>query len=184
MNIKVSELQRFLEVIEKNNISIPEVINFIEGKVKEEQSRPVEEEISLTVDYGQTLEQMIANSKYDWHNNNITEKNFPMPTELVDKKIVVLAKLFHFNRVISSEDTIAEMNKDGYRPATLVEILALGKTQLSLQRQFPVIALGSVWRDDDGYGVPYLDVGVLHGLHLNWFDDDWGADCRFLAVRK
>ncbi len=176
--IKKPELQQLLKVIEKNNISIPEVINFIEGKAKEE--------ISLTVDYSQTLEQMIANGKYDWHNNSITEKNFPIPTELVGEKVVVSAKLFHFNREVSNKEAIAEMNKDGYRPATLAELLALGEAQPDLQRQFPIIALGSVWRVGGGdRRVSSLSVDDgRRELYLSWFGADWNAYYRFLAVRK
>jgi undecaprenyl-diphosphatase len=56
----------------------------------------------------------------------------------------LIGKLFHFNRDISSEDAIAEMDKDGFRPATLAELLALGEAQPELQKQFPIIALSSV----------------------------------------
>jgi hypothetical protein len=184
MNIKVSELQQLLEAIEKNNISISEAIKLID-KTSKEQSKS-EEEISLTVDYGQTLEQMIANGKYNWHNSNITEKNFPLPAGLVGEKIVVSAKLFYFSSVISSKEAIAEMNKDGYRPATLAELLALGEARPDLQRQFPILALGSVWRDVNGYHhVSCLGVNDLEReLSLYWFGSDWDASCRFLAVRK
>ncbi len=183
--IKKSELQQLLEVIEKNNISIPEVIELVEGKAKEEQLKS-EEEISLTVDYGQDLKQMIANGKYGSCNYDITEKNFPMPTELVGEKVVVSAKLFHFNHVISSEEAIAEMEKEGFRPATLAELLALGEAQPDLQRQFPILALGSVLRRANGTRhVPYLDVlGDKRNLYLLPFGADWHYTCRFLAVRK
>jgi len=55
-----------------------------------------------------------------------------------------------------------------------------------LQKQFPIIALGSVWRDSSGSRqVPYLGVGAYdRKLYLDDFGLDWAARCRFLGVRK
>ncbi|MCR4280067.1 MAG: hypothetical protein NUV82_01420 [Candidatus Komeilibacteria bacterium] len=144
------------------------------------------EVFTLVVNYDQTLKKMIEAGKYDLVNRCITEENFPLSNELAGKKTSVSAKLFHFDRSISSEDAISEMDRAGYRPATLAELLALGEAQPELQRQFPIIALGSVWRD--AYGdrdVPELSVdGYERRLFLDWFDRDWDARCRFFAVRK
>ncbi|MEI6836065.1 MAG: hypothetical protein WCK59_04490 [Candidatus Falkowbacteria bacterium] len=144
------------------------------------------EEIKLTVDYTKTVEQAITDGNYDWKNEDIAAKNFPISLEMIGKKVEVTTKLFHFNCDISSNDTISEMDKGGYHPATLMELLALGILFPELQRQFPIVALGSVWRDADSYRfVSYLDVnGSKRELDLGWFDVDWLALCRFLGVRK
>lgn len=186
MNIETSELQQLLEVIEEKNLSIPEAIDLIKGNNTIDKQTKSTEEISLTVDYNQTVEQMIAAGKYDWKNSDITEKHFPLPAELSGQKTAVSSKLFHFNRDISSEDAIAEMDKAGYRPATLSELLALGTKHPELQRQFPIVALGSLWRLAFGLRrVPFLLVdGVERRLGLLWFDYDWYAYYRFLGVRK
>ena len=78
------------------------------------------------------------------------------------------------------------MDEAGYRPATLAELLALGESQPELQRQFPIIALGSVWRGAFGRRrVACLYVpGYGRRLNLYYLDNDWRAHCRFLAVRK
>lgn len=129
------------------------------------------------------LADRIARGKYDWTNPDITEVHFPtsVPTDY-DAEY----KLFHFDRGISSEDAIREMEREGFRPGTLAELLALGEAQPELQKQFPVIALSSVWRDSDGdRRVPGLRWGGgRRELRLFWFEFDWDADCRFLAVRK
>ncbi len=158
------------------------VVDFI-NKSKSPQSTDV---IKLVVDYTRTLKQMIADGNYDWVNGNVTEENFPIAKELKGKKVEVSTKLFHFNRSISSKDAIAEMDKDGFRPATLEELLALGEKHPELQRQFPIVALDSVWSDPDGNRfVPCLGVGGGgRELLLHWFGLDWGARYRFLAVRK
>lgn len=181
MNLSATEVSELFKVIKDHNLSITEVIGRIKGD-----SNSKAEEITLTVDYSKNLKEMIAAGKYDRTNSDITEKHFPLPTELNGKKVESSSKLFHFNRSISSKDAISEMDKVGYRPATLAELLALGESQPDLQRQFPIIALGSVWHHASGRRVvPGLDVdGIGRKLDLYWFDGDWGAHYRFLAVRK
>lgn len=188
MQIETSELQQLLAVVEEQNISIAEAIERIKGNSNgkaEAQPQPAEE-ITLTVDYGRTVKQMIKAGKYNGVNSDITEKNFPLPTELIGQKTSVSGKLFHFGKDISSEDVIFEMDKSGYRPATLPELLALGEAHPDLQRQFPIIALGSVWRVAAGSRiVPALAVdGYGRKLHLFWFGPAWYVICRFFGVRK
>ncbi|MFA5163524.1 MAG: hypothetical protein WC441_03270 [Patescibacteria group bacterium] len=46
--------------------------------------------------------------------------------------------------------------------------------------------LGSIWQNANGNrNAPYLDVDDnRRKLNLNWFDNDWNENCRFLAVCK
>ena len=46
--------------------------------------------------------------------------------------------------------------------------------------------IGPVWQDSDGNrNVPYLDTDDRkRKLNLNWFENDWNENCRFLAFRK
>ncbi len=129
-----------------------------------------------------SLADRIARGKYDWVNNDITEEHYP---EIVPADYTKEFKLYHFDRLISFNDAIKEMK--GFRPATIAELLAIGETQPELQKQFPIIALGSVWRAPYGYlNVPGLhwndDERKLRLYHQ--FERDLSADFRFLAVRK
>lgn len=103
------------------------------------------EEILLTIDYGQSLEQMIAVGKYDFINGSITEKEFPVMTELLGKIVDISVRPFCFGRYCFYKNAISKMDKSGYRSATLAEILAIGVKYPEMQRQFPIIALGSFW---------------------------------------
>lgn len=93
--------------------------------------------------------------------------------------------LKQFDRNISSEDAIAEMEKEGYRPATHLELYAFAKANPELQRQFWIIALGSSALRGD-----YPFVAMLCGdfsrriLDDCWFDRGWVAGERFLFVKK
>ena len=130
-----------------------------------------------------SLSDRIAKGKYDWVNDDITEKNFP---ELVPADYTKEFKLFYFDRKMSSEDAIKEMDKDGFRPATINELLAIGEAQPELQKQFPIVALGSLWRRAGGSrSVPVLSQGSSErGLDLRWFERDWDGVFRFAALRK
>ncbi len=145
--------------------------------------------LKVVVDYGKSLAEMIAAGKYDGYiNSDITEKHFPIPKipAGLPTKFELNLELVHFNRVITSNQVLDELRKQRLRPATLLELLALGATYPEKQREFPIVALGSVWRylNGDRY-VPYLWSNADgRDLRLDWFVRDWDEDYRFLAVRE
>ena len=138
---------------------------------------------TVTVDYSASVEQMIKAGKFDWFNDDVTSRHFPSNEKGVAE---VLVYLVNFNRDISSEDAVKELDRQGLRPATLRELLALGVAQPDLQRNNPIVALGSRWRDSIGRVlVPYLDGrGSSRFLYLDWWGGGWLSDWRFAAVRK
>lgn len=138
---------------------------------------------SITVDYSQTVEQLVRIGRYDWADDGINSPNFPS-REKGQAQIDI--SLLNFDHSISSEDVIKAMGAQGLRPATLKELLALGTAFPDLQRQNPIVALGSTRRYPYGYVyVPYL--GRNDGyrrLDLRWFGGGWLPNWRFAAVRK
>lgn len=148
----------------------------------------VNQNFKVTVDYSQSIAEMVAAGKYDWKNDDITEKHFPSPKLPAGfpTKVELNLELIHFNRVISSDEALAELKKQGLRPATLRELLAFAVSYPEKQREFPIVALGSVWRRWDGSRcVPCLWGGsVGRYLGLGYFGDGWGGYDRFLAVRE
>lgn len=125
-----------------------------------------------------TLADMIFAGKFDSVNSNITEEHFP--SERIRGKV----KIFHFDRFISSENAVKEMEKEGYVPANIYELLQYAEKDWN--GKDVVVALGSVWRDR----IHDRDVAYLWGdsggrdLSLYWFGIDWNAHSRFAAVRK
>lgn len=123
-----------------------------------------------------SLSSLIKSHKFDWVNPDITEDNFPTP-----KEIRTDFKLCHFDRYIPSEDAIKEIEKDGYSPATIYELLSWE----GWNDKDWVVALGSVAGVDGGRRVAALyRRGSERGLDLRWFGSGWSAVCRFLAVRN
>lgn len=139
-------------------------------------------EMQFFVDCGMTLDQMIAAGSYDWTNSDITAKRFLLSGT---GKVAFEPKIFHFDRDISSENAIKEMEKDGFRPAKIEELLAYGAILPDEQRKHPIIALGSVAEVGGVRHVPCLDsYDSERDLDLDWWGGAWSGRCRFLGVRK
>jgi hypothetical protein len=140
----------------------------------------------VTVDYTRSLAEMIAAGKYDWTNPDINEKNFPIvrPEQAVDGVIEVI--LVHLNKVVSTADFLRYCEENSLRPGTLPELLALAVAHPELQRQFPIVALGSVWASRDGgrYSPDLYDWDGRRELNLDERGAVWREGCRFLAVGK
>lgn len=129
------------------------------------------------------LQRLISVGKYYRVNPVITDKNFLVPENFV---LGTDPKIFHFNRGITSEDVVKEMDKEGYCPAMIWDLLDYGAKNPEEQRDFPIVGLGSVGGvSSGGRSVPYLcGGGSERSLLLSLWDGDWGDDCRFLGVRK
>ena len=167
--------------VQKGNITLDELDHFLKRK------NPFEtvllyDVFRLMVDYGQSLEQMIDAGRYDYANNDITTKRFPIKGE---GKVEFEGRYFHFNRTTSSKNAIAAMKEAGWEPANIEHLLVLGEKYPDEQRKFPIIGLGSVAEVDGDRSVPCLDRSDSgRNLYLSWFGHDWDGSCRFLAVRN
>lgn len=137
----------------------------------------------VILDYAHTLTDMIHAGHYDRMNDDITAEHFPITGDgVVEAKM----ELVHFNRPMNSEDVLKEFAETGLEPAKIEHLLAFGAKHPELQRQFPIIALGSVWPCRDGRrDVPGLwGFTVERDLRLDCFGLRWDDDYRFLAFRK
>lgn len=136
----------------------------------------------VVVDYAKSLSAMIAAGNYDWVNSDISEKNFPVKGQ---GKVELNTELIHYDKSMGSDDIVRDMESRNLRPATLPELLAFGETYPDKQREFPVVALASVWQAWFGFRyVAYLSLGSRRSLFLFVWSGDWCGDYRFLAVRK
>lgn len=156
---------------------------FLRGEMVEKVVSYITATFTITVDETVSVEDAVKAGKFDWNNNNITSANFPKLAneQKSDKEII----LFHFNKTMSSEVVIAEMDKAGYKPANILTLICLAVKEPDLQRKFPIVALGSVCRLVGDRLVPYLyERGSKRYLDLYFFGNDWLDHYRFLAVRK
>ncbi len=137
---------------------------------------------SVTIDCSKTLAELIAAGHYDWKNPAINAKNFSMDRECastVHLEVVRFSRWWIAHTTRNIEDQLDDM---GYRSATLPELLAVGAKFPELQRQFPIVALGSSIPL-----FPYLDEsgeGRGLALHSEPSTGCWDEITRFLVVRK
>lgn len=157
------------------------VRRFLSGQIVVQAVATIHE---FLVDYTMSLSDMIKVGQYNWVNSDVSEKNFPR-NSATNGQVTTKAELLHFGRDISSDDALAEMGKLRFRPATLEELLAFGAKYPEVQREFPIVALGSVCSLHGVRRVPILDRGVSErGLRLYWFVNAWYGYYRFLVVHN
>ena len=125
-----------------------------------------------------TLESLIKKNKFDWVNSDIVSKNFPSQGKVWNMCLV------DFKKTVTTEEAIKLLEEQGYRPATVYELLTW--SQKNWNGKDLVVALGSVWQNLYGNRFcPYLyRYGSERNLSLYWIDDDFSERCRFAAVRK
>lgn len=145
-------------------------------------AKPESNFFRLTVDYSMSLAEMVAAGGYDVPNPNITPENFPVG----EGEGEVAAVIVHLGRYASDEEVLGNIEHQGLRSATMVELLAFGSQYPKYQREYPIAALGSIWDSPQGRrNVGYLWGGPgVRALGLDWLNEGWFANCRFLAVRK
>jgi len=155
------------------------------------------ENFSLAVDYSKTLEQMIADGKYNAVCKYIIEK-WRLPTELIGQKMDVNARIFFMDFQASSEEAIDIMNYAGYRPANLAELLAFGSLNIKIAESYTIAALDTVRPlGHNGsvvcicFNISSITVDISHNLcsninNLNLdtkeFDMSLWNSCHFLAI--
>ena len=147
---------------------------------------PTTTEFRIEVDYSMSLNKMISAGNYDWKNDDITAARFPVKGE---GKVEFEAKLFHFNRNISSEAAVTHIKdadpQNPWEPAKTEHTLAFGAKYPEVQREYPIIGLGSVAEVGfDRYVLGLDRDGSERYLDLDDLGGDWYAYWRFLAVRK
>jgi len=142
-----------------------------------------EKEYEVIVDYNRSLTEMIQAGNYDWTNSDITATHFPIKGK---GRHEIKITLFSFIRDITSNTIISEIHNHGFYPARIEELLALGESYPDLQKQFAIVAFGSIClRQCGDLCVAFL--GLSEGerdLGLFWFVNEWSPGCRFAAIRK
>lgn len=98
----------------------------------------------LEIDYSKSLKKMMSEAKIFDRGKEFTERNFPFPPENLGKKIKVVTKLFWSEEYYLEIGKVEqEMAKEGFRPSTLPELLALSLKYPELQKEFCILAPGS-----------------------------------------
>ncbi|HOX21370.1 MAG TPA: hypothetical protein PKZ02_00100 [Candidatus Paceibacterota bacterium] len=148
-----------------------------------EMSKSVGDGFRVVVNYSKSLDQMIESGNYDWVDSDISKKHFPIKDQGTAE---LNMELVHYNKFMSSDDVIKDLDSRNLRPAILPELLAFGASYPDKQREFLIVALVSIWQDSHGFRhVAFLcSVGSKPRLALGVWDSGWHDNACFLVVRK
>ncbi len=137
--------------------------------------------ISLTINLNKTVAQLIADGRYTWINIDIPKLFKLEPTTGTLTQEILLLR---YNKNMSSQAVTTDMERQGLRPATFLELLWIGIQHPLLQLEFPIVALGSVVELSGSRRVAVLGCNNRErDLDLGWFVADWFMDYHFAAVR-
>lgn len=138
----------------------------------------------IVVDYRQSLKDMIAAGKYDRANPDITWRHFPVRGI---GQVKLNAILIHYDQLMSNDDVLADLDRQGLRAATIAELLAFGAAYPNEQLGYrPIVALNPVWM----VGLSQANNRVylardIHDRLLNiLWNNSWTTSYQFLAIRK
>lgn len=140
---------------------------------------------TVMVDDTNSVEEAAEACGLDRRNSDINSTKFPCPANgtVSERKLAI----FHFQfgkTSISFEDVLTGMGKEGWRPATIFELISIAMVHPDLQREFLIAALGSVTGTGDNREVACLSEG---GCGRSLFSvpvcPEMGSYYRFLAVR-
>ena len=153
--------------------------------------RDLDNPASITIDYSQTIEQVMDSNKGLWSfDSSIITENSHWPAEKTGKKEILSAQLLRFPDDIRTKDAMTAIDRAGYRPGTLAELIALG-IQYPELREKAVAAIGSdanvsyvpCWKYDGQQCVLKMipfDVSWESDGIMEWDESGW----RFLAIPK
>ena len=142
------------------------------------------------VDYGTDLAAMIKTGKYCMVDDSITSQKFPLSGT---GKVGFVPKIFKFDRVISQDDVLEQMKKEGFQPAKIEELLAYVAKNPEANPGGSLIALGSVveyemWDGDASMvKVSWLGKPAQHYIEMVTIaqkSHEWTLEYAFLGVRK
>lgn len=137
---------------------------------------------AVTIDQSQSLDDMIRADEYDEVNAAIRSVNFPWKRKGTKE---VEVTLIQFERPLTPVEILNLMEARGHRPAFIEELLALAKEHPDLQREIPIIALGSGRIiERRRYAVCLGGSQSSRSLSLVVVYRRWSAFYRFAFVRK
>jgi len=105
------------------------------GAPMNDTAQTLTDQFRLTVDYGQSLPEMIAAGHYDWTNDNITVNRFPITGAGTVSVEARLFHLFHLDCHISSEDVVEAIKSadttNPWEPAKIEHLLTIALVQFA-----------------------------------------------------
>lgn len=139
----------------------------------------VDQSMPVTIDPTLSTEQLIAiGGFYDNDSRDIMHR-FHNVTDPCDRSVMV--HLLHYNIPMDSASVLFDMERQGLRPATFLELVWIGIQYSTLKYQIVALGAGAVVHDEQRVA---CWIGRKSRLQLGWMDCSWSMNCRFAAVGK
>jgi hypothetical protein len=143
----------------------------------------VNEFFTVTVNYRQSLEDMIKAGNYDKVNKDITEKFFPFERQ---STIDTGMNIIKFGADMTSKEIFKLFQTYNLRPANAPELLAFGAKYPHKQKSHTIIALNDSWKMILGNAtiINPKEFAILRTLTMCKSVSKWDRHTKFLAVSK
>ncbi len=137
----------------------------------------------LEVDFNMPLDALVAQGRYDIPSRLLEDVSGESKDE---GRRILEVRVVHFGRKMSEDEVLVALSKRQLKPACLWVQCAVGAHHGELQRDFPIVALGTSHESiQRGETYPILDeVGGDRTLRFGAppVGEKWSASMRFLAV--
>jgi hypothetical protein len=121
------------------SIALKKLIFFITAKIK------------IEVDYSENLDQLILERGFSKTDGIDFNKCEPTLINKTGKKVVIV-KIFKLRNYYDYEKAVKKIERSGYAPSTMYELLAFDQKMPDFQRKNPVAAFGHVLRKNGDNG--------------------------------
>ena len=130
-----------------------------------------------------TVNRLVVEGGYDYVNDNVSDAHFPVIENEEEQDEIFLVPITHH---MSNAEVTQLLDEWNLKDTNIKEELSLGIAHPGLQRQGPIVARGSTWRDSGGnLMVPYLNsFEAGRDLDLVALGGGWFPGWQFAAVRK
>jgi hypothetical protein len=136
---------------------------------------------SIFVDYARSIEELVRLGKYDSSGVGFTTENFP--TKRIGK-VKMKVQFIPSALSITSKVALEASDKMGYRALEACELLTFGAKYPDIQREFPILALGSTFKDENNMRYVACLLKSEEGRVAYLMPDQVPEGWRIAVVRK
>jgi hypothetical protein len=150
---------------------------------------------SITCEGSYKTSELVAQGKYDWSDNRITDERFPIQPHAPVQRVIELIK---FDHDPSSEEVLEEFERRGLERPTYEDALYFGIQHPDEQRkhhivflhepvlgQYPILTLHETFQDHDSIRLVFVlrEAPGRRYLELDPYVSRWSRRYVFAAVR-
>ena len=140
------------------------------------------EPFTVTVNYRQSLKEMIIAGNYDKVDEGINEKLFPFKRR---DAVNTCLNLIKFGKDMTNSEIFRLYEKYNIRSANAPELLAFSIKYPNKQKKHRIIALGNTYSMFLGYRISIVEkYTILRTLTMYEFTKRWPKDTKFLTASK